>query len=511
MRLPNSLTRVWQRLVENESGSYTIIFALSMIPLLACAGLAVDFGRANSLRDELQRSVDGAVLAAARKANLSEPELKAFAQSYLAANTQLDLASTDIVLTKTSTGVSLSAKANIDTYIMPVLGYESLELQAYSEVMIGLGDIEVALMLDVTGSMCADGEGPCTASPKLTGLKTAAQELVNIIITGDQSDRTTRVSLIPFSTRVRVARDGQGGSLMTAMTGLSDRWTGWYEYCSASSGSGGSEGGGNWTCSATTTAHMSNWKIMPCVTDRFFNDPWDNGETDAAPGPGNWLNAHGGDRAPASWDSTDTPLADHTGQNPGDPSTNWNYSSDGYCSDVAEANVMMPLTSDKAALNTRIAGLEAYGATGGSLGTQMAWYTLSPNWNGVFTGASAPGSYAELADDPITGVPRLQKVAVLMTDGVYNTYRGWKDADQQTVSDWSLEVCTNMKAAGIEVYTVGFALDELTPAERLIAEDTLRDCSTDAMTHYYDADTVAELTQAFQTIGSKLSALRITR
>lgn len=298
---------------------------------------------------------------------------------------------------------------------------------------------------------------------------------------------------------------------MTAMTGLDDRWTGWYRYCTAWSGSGGSEGGGSWTCSATATAHMVNWKIMPCVTDRFYNDPWDIGATDAGPSSDNWLNAHGGDRTPNSWDSTDTELASNTGQNPGDPSENWNYSSDGYCADVAESNVMMPLTSDKVALTNRIAGLEAYGSTGGSLGTAMAWYTLSPNWNGVFTGASAPASYADLADDPVTGVPKLQKVAVLMTDGVYNTYRGWKDADQQTVSDWSLEVCTNMKAAGVEVYTVGFSLDELDPAERLIAEDTLRDCSTDAMTHYYDADTVAELTEAFQTIGSKLSALRITR
>lgn len=504
-------TYALSRFCWSESGSYSIIFAFVMIPLFACVGLAVDFGRANMLRDELQRSVDGAVLAAARKANMNEAALKAFAETYLAANTQLDLASTDVVLTKTSTGVSLSARASIDTYLMPVLGYDRLDLQASSEVMIGLGDIEVALMLDVTGSMCTDGEGPCTSSPKLNGLKTAAQQLVDIIVTGDQSDRSTRVSLVPFSTRIRVAEDGQGGSLMTAMTGMPDRWTGWQEECIASTGGGGSEGGGDWTCTATDTFHRVNWKIMPCVTDRFYNDPWDIGDTDVAPSSGNWLNAHGGDRSPESWDSTDTELTSDTGQTPGDPSENWNYRPDGYCADVAEANVMMPLTSDKVALTNRIASLEAYGATGGALGTAMAWYTLSPNWSSVFTGASAPASYADLADDPVAGVPKLQKVAVLMTDGVYNTYRGWKDADQQTVSDWALEICTKMKAAGVEVYTVGFALNELDDVERPIAESTLRDCSTDEMTHYYDADTVNELTQAFQSIGSKLSALRITR
>ncbi len=118
------------RFFQCESGSYSIIFAFTMIPLFACVGLAVDFGRANSLRDELQRSVDGAVLAAARKASLSETELKAFAETYLAANSQLELASTDVELSKTSTGVSSQRKAAKSTPIScPVFGYDHLELQ----------------------------------------------------------------------------------------------------------------------------------------------------------------------------------------------------------------------------------------------------------------------------------------------------------------------------------------------------------------------------------------------
>ncbi len=59
----------------------------------------------------------------------------------------------------------------------------------------------------------------------------------------------------------------------------------------------------------------------------------------------------------------------------------------------------------------------------------------------------------------------LRKVAILMTDGGYNAFRSGKEQDQQTVSDYAKDACTAMKAKGIEIYTVGFALNELTAAE----------------------------------------------
>lgn len=504
------LADLLRRAAADRSGTYAMLFAFSLVPIVAAAGLAVDYGRAQMVRDELQHAVDAAALATARKSNLEEAELKIYAESFIAANSTFDPGALDVSVTKTDTGIAVSATTSTKTYLLPVLGYETVALSASSGVMVGTGDIEVALVLDVTGSMCADGVGPCNSSPKLDGLKLAAQQLIDTVVTGDQSQRSTRVSLVPFSTRVRVGPDGGGSVLMHAMTDLDPTWTGWYYQCIDGSGDGGSEDGGDWVCYQYQAVHAVNWKVMPCVTDRFYNDTDSYGATDAAPGPGTWLNAHGGDRTPFSWDSADAPMSDRRGTTPGDPSTNWNYVPNGDCADVAEENELVPLTSDKELLTDRIDGLRAYGSTSGALGAAVGWYTVSPNWNGVFTGSSAPRSYAELAPDPLSGVPHLKKAVVLMTDGVFNTYRGWKEADQQTVSDWAVDVCENMHQAGIEVYTVGFALNELTLAERTIAEQTLHDCSTDA-SHYYDATTVDDLTQAFQAIGSRLSALRITQ
>ncbi len=56
---------------------------------------------------------------------------------------------------------------------------------------------------------------------------------------------------------------------MKQLTNLDAKWTGWYNYCDDSSGSGGSEGG--WQLDramSIESRHVENWKVMPCVTDR---------------------------------------------------------------------------------------------------------------------------------------------------------------------------------------------------------------------------------------------------
>jgi hypothetical protein len=67
-----------------------------------------------------------------------------------------------------------------------------------------------------------------------------------------------------------------------------------------------------------------------------------------------------------------------------------------------------------------------------------------------------------------------------------------------------------MKAAGIEVFTVGFALDELPDADKARAMNTLQSCGTD-LQHFYDAINAAQLKQSFQAIALELSKLYLVR
>ncbi|MEZ5908593.1 MAG: pilus assembly protein [Hyphomicrobiaceae bacterium] len=176
------------------------------------------------------------------------------------------------------------------------------------------------------------------------------------------------------------------------------------------------------------------------------------------------------------------------------------YSASGAC---GPSNQIMPLTSDKTAIKGLIDSFVATGTTAGHLGTAWAWYMLSPNWASVLPQSSQPVAY---------GTPQVKKIAILMTDGEYNTEycNGVNDgtincnAPNGSSTSQARALCTNMKAAGITVYAVGFQVGGS-------ARDTLRDyCATDT-TYYYDAADGEALRQAFRDIALKIAQLRLSK
>ncbi len=511
---------------KDECGSTAVITGVALFVIVFAVGVAIDFGRWHSARSATVAAVDAAVLAGARHLQLNPEDATgalAAATSYYKANvsSRLPLAADTIEFVLTDGNHSLTAKgrAALQSTFLNVMGIPEIELVSASGAGFGKADIqvggsggsniEVAVMLDVTGSMCDDGIGPCSSSVKLDGLKKAAKLLVNTVVAEDQTKHSSRIALVPFSTRVRIDRDGQGGTLMKALTNLEPRHSYWNYYCSGDwVGSGGSEASGSWTCTAVDVAWVNYYRVNPCVSDRYRDDTgYDT--TDEAPGPGRWLNAHGGDRSTLSWDSSDTPMTSWTGKTKADPSGTWNYSDGGWCADTLEGNEIMPLTSNRSHLFDRIDSLQGYGATAGALGTAWAWYVLSPRWSSIWTGNSTPMSYEDLKTKQANGAPKGRKVAVLMTDGAFNTLRVNKDQDQQAVSDVAVALCNNMKAQGIEIFTVGFALDQLTSAQRAIATATLRACGS-GIDHFYDSLSVPQLESAFRDIAIRLSGLRLS-
>jgi Flp pilus assembly protein TadG len=529
-------------LASDTSGAVAVVFGLVAVVLMLAAGGAVDYGRWFYAHRATANALDAAVLAGARTLQLNPGDTAAAinaAKSVYTANIQRRLEVTSDTVSfataNSNTAVTATGNAYIATPFMKFAGVTELPLvsQAGAQAAMQVGgrggasNLELSIMLDVTGSMCDDGTGPCTGGIKMNGLKDAANHLVNIITSSDQSQHTSKVAVVPFSTRVRVGPNGGGGDMMKRLTNLDPTWTGWYYDCTASTGGGGSEIDIPWNCTYYDPTHMVNWKVMPCVTDRTYAGGGFDA-TDIAPGNSSWLNAHDGTRRPLSFDGGEVPMPqnaanevndhhrlpgtnhDGDGNSKAQHSSHWNYELDGGCSDVAEANEIQPLTNDKAALTAKINSLEAFGATGGAMATSWVWYLLSPLWDNIWTGSAKPAPYSDLTTLQPNGAPKLRKVAVLMTDGGYNTIRGWKGQDQQMVSNHAIQVCNNMKAKGIEVYTVGFALNELLPGEKLIAENTLRACGTD-LQHFFNTLTVPELKSAFNSIGASLTSLVLSK
>jgi Flp pilus assembly protein TadG len=166
-----------------------------------------------------------------------------------------------------------------------------------------------------------------------------------------------------------------------------------------------------------------------------------------------------------------------------------------------------PLTDDKAALKADVQAYEAKGSTAGQLGASWAWNLVSPNWAGIWGGASAPVAYND---------GKTIKSVILMTDGAYNTVGGISDTSSYApqaiqASKLSVDICNGMKAKGIIVYTVGFTLDlEPNAVIRQRAIDTLNACAS-APDKFYRAEDGAALDAAFRQIATDIVSLRLSK
>ncbi len=414
-------------------------------------GGSVDMMRVFSAKTKIQAAMDSAVLAGGRALQISPTNDSEVAIA--AAHTYYNQMKPNGVngsppifkVIEGSTVLKGDVSFAVATPFLQLVGLPKITQSLKTEAALASGgntntSLEVSLMLDVTGSM---------GGQKIEDLKSAAKELIDIVVWNDQSQQTSKVALAPFAPRVNV------GNMVAQVTGMSATWSG--------------------------------LKLRQCVTERTGTHAF----TDAAPGTGAWLNAFGGNRS----------------------SNTTNYTSTGSC--TAPEEQIVPLTGDKDLLKSKIDAFTASGATAGSLGTAWAWYLLSPNWAPVLPEGSKPRSYSDVTSLNANGAPKLRKIAVLMSDGIYNTFGGvnYGDSSSQatTISGNAVSICTNMKAAGIKVYTVGFQL-----GGSQLAIDTLKACASrepndpaDNPSYFFNVESGDELKGAFRQIALQLATLRL--
>jgi Flp pilus assembly protein TadG len=522
---PSQLVRA---LRINVSGSTATMFAITLPIVVTFVGVAIDGARFFSARRQHANAIDTALLSAARQLQIDAGDgasaLSVAAGIYQAnLPKSLNLINNSIVFKQdiADTAVTYTGQAYIATTLMRVAGFTQLNVTTPAKATYSKGganagsNLEIALMLDVTGSMCDGGTGPCASSTKLDGTRQAATDLANIILGTSASSFTSRIALVPFSSTVRVGADGAANPLMQRLTNLPNSWSFWgptYSNCSGSGGFVGEIWVGSGSCTTTPTL-MSNWKLVPCVTERSFDSGIGFDPSDSPPGKGNWLLGHGGDRSVLSWDSSETAMTTFNGTTPAQMTYSWNYSPNGSGCLSQPGNEVLPLTANLTDVTERLQSLSAFGPTAGALGAVWTQYVLSPNWSGIWSTSQRPGSYGDTQAKQSNGAPVLRKVAIMLTDGGFNTSRQAASTDiayMQTVSDRAISVCNNMKKNGIEIYTVAFDMSSLGGSEAAIAEATLKACGTD-ISHFYNSLTVSDLQSAFRDIAMKLSPIRLSQ
>lgn len=185
-----------RRFGRSEDGSALIFSLFIFVLMLMMAGMAVDLMRYETERSMLQNTLDRAILAAADLDQTLDPEdvvIDYFEKSGFGENLN-SVTVTEGVNFRT---VNAEASANVDTFFMPLVGINELLAPAGGTAEERISDIEISLVLDVSGSMEGD---------KLANLQDAAQEFVRTMIDDTAQDRTS-ISIVPYASQVSVGED----------------------------------------------------------------------------------------------------------------------------------------------------------------------------------------------------------------------------------------------------------------------------------------------------------------
>jgi len=212
--------------------------------------------------------------------------------------------------------------------------------------------------------------------------------------------------------------------------------------------------------------YYRRWFNIPYTSNCVYERRGDEAFTDAAP-------------------DQDVEAAPNDNANPGDYITAVDYWDRNECRDSS----VQTLTTDEDTLLEYIEDLDPSGGTAGHLGVSWAWYMVSPEWADILPVAPRPYDEEDSA-----------KAIVLMTDGDFNSEHHWQLGSSRSQAE---ELCDNIKATGIRIYSVAFQA----PAS---GEAVLDYCSS-GPEYFFDPSSGEELEQAYVAIASSISDLRLTR
>ncbi|WP_298297063.1 TadE/TadG family type IV pilus assembly protein [uncultured Litoreibacter sp.] len=202
----SGLRRIWQRVAgfrRNEGGGMIIFGLYIFVIMLWMGGMAVDFMRFEHERAKVQYTLDRAALAAA---SLNQPlPCEDVARDYFEKS---GIDSNQVTVTGTCTDLSsivtVSAETTVKSFFINLMGIESMTAAGTSTAEESIKDVEISMVLDVSGSMgWDDATGTQT---KLAALQTAAGEFLDELLTNDNLDRIS-VNVIPYNMQVNAGED----------------------------------------------------------------------------------------------------------------------------------------------------------------------------------------------------------------------------------------------------------------------------------------------------------------
>ncbi len=522
---------------HDERGVTAMLFAICFAVMMFITAMTLDYGRAELERMHMQRVLDAATLAASHQLGSDDPQVKgrAAAEAFFKINSQ-HVTQTQIETLEMDTQkgeVRATAGGNVLTSLLNAFDISRIEIGAGSRVVRGDGTMEIALVLDNSGSM---------AGQPIIDLRTAATNLVNTVFAGVIDTERVKVSVVPFAGSVNVGpehrtaawMDGAGLSPIHHQNQLvAEKRTRFQLFDDLNRAWGG--------CVEMRPAPYDTNDTAPAAgtpatlfVPMFAPDEPDDANDGGLTYPNNYLSDFGG-TCPAPVQicvnfNTRRNRCDQYGNQPISPiiaqGRTCKYKNAGFSgagpNTGCATRPIEALNGLKSEVTTAISQLAASGMTNIGEGVMWGWRTLSP---------AEPFTEGRPYSDT-----KNRKIMIVMTDGenTYNTHNNQnktgylaygyglplpaplgagqagrlgttytQSAILTQMNNKTTTACANAKAEGITVYTIAFRL-ESSPTTLAL----LRSCASSTDKAYLASDG-ASMIQIFQIIGREISQIRV--
>lgn len=192
------LLRLLDRLAADRRGSVGFFLAVAIVPLLAAIGLSVDGARGWLVKARLSQAIDAAGLAGGRVmlADDRDADIRMFFDANFPPGF---MGATDVNLTiaadEDAGTIILDATATVPTTFMRVVGINDMRVRANTVVQRTDRGMELVLVMDNTGSM---------AGSKITAMKNAATDLVNILYGDRETVANLWIGVVPYVANVNI-------------------------------------------------------------------------------------------------------------------------------------------------------------------------------------------------------------------------------------------------------------------------------------------------------------------
>jgi Flp pilus assembly protein TadG len=424
-----------------ESGNVMFTFALATIPMIGFVGAAVDYSRGNSAKAAMQSAIDSTALMLSRQASsLTQAQLNQKATDIFKSLLHRPEV-TGLVVTPTYTPSGTSSfKINVSAKGRVPTTFTKVVGQDHMDITVTAQVVWGMKKLEL--ALALDNTGSMDSANKMTELKKAAKDLIQSLKKVAQNDNDIKIAIVPFAQEVNVGTDNVNATWL--------KWDDWNEE--------------NGSDTSTTTCTGGNGRRRRCTTS-----------TTWTPADHKTWNGCVMDRD-QSYDVLDTT-----------PSTTVKATLFPTIQADNCPESILPLTSVKAhqgKLISKIEQMKPVGTTNVTIGLAWGWHVLTPN--SPFTEGTAPD-------------PETDKVIVLLTDGE-NTENRWTKNSNDIDARTRL-VCTNVKAAGIKLYTIRVIDGNAT---------LLQQCATRS-DMYFNVQNASQLNSVFAQIANSLANLRIAK